>query len=164
MSAYTKAMFALMIALIRGRAAPAPAGLRGHIRVRPSQACQVEPVDVGTRGEGRDDLQSEHAQCLSLSTRAPFQREAHAYWRLSSHEELPKMRSRSLVGFTRSAEDRHVAQHQHQTGYEHRDWRQGARLFHLGAVHQKLRGEWSERAERISAFLYSGFNDNLSIG
>jgi hypothetical protein len=119
-----------MIALTRGRAASVPTGLRVQIRVRPSRTLQLEPVDGGTCGEGRDGLQREHAQRLSWSPREPFQREVRHYWYLSSHEKLPEMSRGSLVGFMHDAEYRNVTQHQSQGGYGHGDWKQGARLLH----------------------------------
>src|SRR5450759_4421710 len=88
-----------MIALTRGRAASVPTGLRLQLRVRVSRASQLEPIDGGTCGEGRDGLQREHAQRLSWSPREPFQREVRHYWYLSSHEKLPEMSRGSLVGF-----------------------------------------------------------------
>jgi len=107
-----------------------PTGLRVQLCVRPSWALQLEPVDGGTCGEGRDGLQREHAQRLSGSPREPFQREVRHYRHLSSHEKLPEMSRGSLVGFMHDAEYRNVTQHQSQGGYGHCDWKQGARLLY----------------------------------
>src|ERR1039457_2195895 len=70
-------------------------------RTRP---LQVEPVHGGTRGEPCDDLQCEHPQRLSRSSREPFQREVHHNWYLPGHEQLPEMSRGTLVGFMRDAE------------------------------------------------------------
>ena len=79
-----------------------------QLRVRPSRALQLEPVDGRTCGEGRYELQRDHAQRLSWNSREPLQREARHYWYLSSHKQLPEMSRRSLVGFTHDAEYRNV--------------------------------------------------------
>jgi hypothetical protein len=104
--------------------------LRVQLRLRPLGALQLEPIDWGTCGEGRDGLQREHAQRLSWSPREPFQREVRNYWCLSSHEKLPEMSRGSFVGFMHGAEYRNVTQHQSQGGYGHCDWKQSARLLH----------------------------------
>src|ERR1017187_358562 len=111
-----------------------------QLRVGPSRALQLEPVDGGTCGEGRGGLQREHAQRLSWSPREPFQREVRHYWYLSRHEKLPEMSRGSLVGFVHDAEYRNVNQHQSQGGYGHCEWKQSARLLHRWDVHQHLRG------------------------
>ena len=73
-----------------------------------TKALQLEPIDRGTCGDGRDSLQRENAQRLSWRPRKPFQRKVRHRGDLPGHENLPEMSRGSFVGFTHRAENCNV--------------------------------------------------------
>jgi hypothetical protein len=87
----------------------------------------MEKKDGGHCYQRGSGLQRKYLQSLSRRPRQPLDREVRHDRYLSSHQDLPQVRSGAFIGLAGNAEQCNVANHNPQGGERHNQWKKSAR-------------------------------------